>query len=748
MSICRVRLNPSLLAMSMSSIVWTSAHAQAVQAQQPGDIPEVVVTAQRVVSTESRTPVAMSVLSGSQLRERGIDRPSDLTARLPNVHLNGAADGLKITIRGVSNNDTTEKGDPSAAFMLDGIYIARPQAQVMSFYDIARVEVLRGPQGTLYGRNATAGVVNVIANTPTTVLEGAASVGAGNHDSRKASAMLNVPVSDALSIRAAMAYNKRDSFLINAQRTPHTLGLDRDDRSARVSARLALGKSASLLLRHDRSEIRDSNDSIVPDTNFYTGVSAGKPAWYDSSTTKRLTNAFVPPNTVPAQGFSDKTSTGTGAELAWDLGPVTLSYLGSHRDYQHDTLANFYYRVAPTVALGVRQNFSGDYEQNSHELRIATNGSGPLSAQAGLYYFRETSTVVYSFRDLELVGLPPYYVFPHGPTIARSRAAFGQATYSVMPQLRLTAGLRRTEDDKSRVGSTNFQQKAVFNPATDLRMLNAASLNTNKTTWRLGAEYDLAPATMLYGAVSTGYKAGGFNDGCVAGTSAVGITCPAALAVPASTLVYQPEELRSIEAGLKTRFWRNRATLNVSAFAYDYTNLQLSGVTIVRGAPRYVTDNAGEASVKGLELEGVVKASAAGTLNYSLALLDAHYVAYTPDGVHSWAGNKLDRAPSRTASLGYEHRFPLAAGQLKAGVSARASSAYTIGVPNQLLQYPVPARTTADASLGFSPVASNWSVHAVVRNLSDKVAPIAIDSFGMLVPSDPRTVDVRLDYRF
>ena len=753
MSIRRVRLNPSLLAMSMSSIVWTAAHAQVVQ-QQPGqavsdgEIPEVVVTAQRMVSTESRTPVAMSVLGGGQLKEAGIDRPSDLAARLPNVHLNGAADGLKITIRGVSNADTTEKGDPSAAFMLDGIYIARPQAQVMSFHDIARVEVLRGPQGTLYGRNATAGVVNVIANPPAQVLEGAASVGAGNYGSRKASAMLNVPLSEALAIRAALAYNQRDSFLINAQRTPHTLGLDRDDRSARLSARLALGKSGSLLLRHDRSEVRDSNDSIVPDTNFYTGVSTGKPVWYASGTEQRLTNAFVPPNTVPAQGFSDKTSSGTGAELTWDLGALTLSYLGAHRDYRHDTLANFYYRVAPTFAVGVRQNFSGDYAQDSHELRVATNRAGPLSAQAGLYYFREESAVVYSFRDLELVGLPPYYVFPNGPTVARSRALFGQATYSIVPRARLTAGVRRTEDNKSRVGSTNFQQQAQFNPATDLRMLNAASLNTTKTTWRLGAEYDLAPATMLYGALSTGYKAGGFNDGCVAGTSALGITCPAALAVPASTLVYQPEQLRSLEAGLKTRFWRNRATLNVTAFAYDYTNLQLSGVTIVRGAPRYVTDNAGEASVKGLELEGVVKATRSGTFNYSLALLDAHYVAYTPDGVHSWAGNKLDRAPARTVSLGYEQRFALAGGQLKAGVSARASSDYTIGVPNQLLQYPIPARTTADASLGFSPGASNWSVHAVVRNISDKVAPIAIDSFGMLVPSDPRTVDVRLDYKF
>ncbi|MCC6070916.1 TonB-dependent receptor [Massilia sp. GCM10020059] len=738
----------------MSGIAWTAAHAQAVQsphagqAASDGQIHEVVVTAQRMPSDESRTPVAMSAIAGERLREAGIDRPSDLSARLPNVHLDGAADGLKITIRGVSNADTTEKGDPSAAFLIDGIYIARPQSQNLPFHDIARVEVLRGPQGTLYGRNATAGVVNVISNAPVRKLEGAASVGAGNHGSRKGSAMLNVPVSAALALRAAVAYNKHDSYLDNAQGTPHALGLDRDDRSARVSARLALGRSASLLLRHDRSTIGDNNDSFVPDTNFYLGVASGKPQWYGASTGQRLTNAFVPPNTVPQQGFSDKTTSGTAVDLSWDLGPVSLSYLGSHRDYQHDALANFYYRVAPAFALGVRQAFSGDYEQDSHELRVATNGSGPLTAQAGLYYFSEESNSRYSFRDLELVGLPPFYVFPTGPTLSRSRAVFGQATYSLTPQLRATVGARYTEDDKSRVGSTNFQQTPVFNPATDLRMLNAASLATHKTTWRLGAEYDVAPSTFVYGAMSTGYKAGGFNEGCLAGSSGMGMACPAALAVPAETLLYQPEQLRAYEAGLKTRFWHKRASLNVTAFDYDYTNLQLSGVAIVRGAPRYVTNNAGSASVKGLEVEGVVRATSSGSFNYALALLDAHYVSYMPDGVHSWAGEKLDRAPSRVVTLGYEHRFRAAGGELKAGLSARSASAYTIAVPSQLLQYPIPARTTADASLAFRPDRARWSVHALVKNIGDKVAPIAIDSFGMLVPSDPRTVDVRLDYRF
>jgi hypothetical protein len=429
----------------------------------------------------------MSVLTGQQLQEDGTDRPSALAARLPNVHLDGAADGLKITIRGVSNADTTEKGDPSAAFMLDGIYIARPQSQNASFYDIERIEVLRGPQGTLYGRNTTAGVVNVISRLPQPQFEGAFSTELGNYNSRKASAMLNVPAGPALALRAAVDANTRDSYLNNAQGTPHRLGLDRDDRSTRLSALLTIAPGASLLLRHDRSSVRDNNDSIVPDTNFFSDIGSGTPTWYASSTAQRLTNGFVPPNGAPEQGYSHKTTRGTSVDLSWDLPHATLHYQASRREYSHDALANFYYRIVPTLALGVRQRFTGDYTQDSHELRIATNGGGRLSAQAGLYYFREESTVVYGFRDLELLGLPPYYVFPHGPTLAHSRAVFGQASYQLDGGVRLTAGARYTEDAKSRVGSTNFQQAESFNPATDFKLLNAAALDTGKATWRLGA---------------------------------------------------------------------------------------------------------------------------------------------------------------------------------------------------------------------------------------------------------------------
>jgi iron complex outermembrane receptor protein len=747
----RVRLNPTLLALSISGIAWGSACAQtALQYDGTPDaaIQEVIVTAQRSAAPASKTPVAMSVLTAEQLAAGGLDSPGALNDRLPNTWLQNSYDGLHVAIRGVSSNEMTEKGDPSAAVMADGVYVARPQSQNASFYDIERVEVLRGPQGTLYGRNTTAGAINVISKAPGQRFEAAADATIGNYDTRKLGGMVNVPVNDMLALRAAFTWNRHDPYLRNGQGTPWHLGLDRDDRAARLSAKLTPGHGVSLLVRYEAGRDDSNNDSAVPDTNFYSGIAQGKPVWNGDSTERRLTNRFIAPNTRPEQGYSRKSTSSLSAELGWDLGPVTLSWLGAHRRFEHDYLYNFYYRVAPAVALGVRQDFHGDYTQDSHELRIATKGTGPLQAQGGVYWFHEQANDVYNFRDLQAVGLTPYYVFDNDPVDARSKAVFGQASYTVLPGLRATAGARATWDDKSRYGTIGYQRAAAFNAATDLRELNAGAIETHKTTWRLGLDYDLAAATLLYGLLSTGYKAGGFNDGCAAGDSRGGVGCPAASAQPVHSLVYQPETVRALEAGLKTRFWQDRASLNLALFHYDYRNLQLSAVALINGKPRYETTNAGEASVRGLEADGQLRLTPFDRFTYALTLLDAHYTRYAPDGVHSWAGTKLDRAPGRTLALGYEHRFALPGGQLVAGAGTRLSSSYLLTVPSQGLVFRVPGHSESDLRLAWEPAGARWTVQARVRNLENEVRPLTINAFGLTVPSDPRTADLRFDYRF
>jgi iron complex outermembrane receptor protein len=742
----RGRLRPRLLALAISGIAAGAAQAQALP---PDGIQEVVVTAQRSAAPEAKTPVTMSVLTAEELGKLGLDTPGTLSARLPNTYLENSYDGLRITIRGVSSNDPTEKGDPSAAFMIDGVTIARPQSQNAAFFDIDRIEVLRGPQGTLYGRNTTAGVVNVITRAPVDHFEGAAAVTLGDYATRKVEAMVNVPVGDALALRAAISANQHDPYLSNGQGTGYRPGLDRDDRAARLSAKLNFNRDAALLLRFDASRDDTDNDSAVPDTNFYRGIDAGQPAWYGAGTKNRLTDRYMAPNIAPQQGFSHKSTQGLSAELNWDLGPATLSWIGSHRRFAHDYLYNYYYRVAPGLVLGVVQPFHGDYVQDSHELRLASHGGGPFSVQGGLYWFHERTRDSYDFQGLGAIGLPPHYVFDVDPVASSSRAVFGQATYELAPSLRATAGARATHDQKSHDTLIGYQQQPTFNPATDLRQPDTGVLATSKTTWRLGLDYDLGPGSLLYGSVATGYKAGGFNDGCAVGTTLRGYACLPSMALPTSILSYQPETVRAWEAGLKTRFWHNRASLNLAAFYYDYRNLQLSSEIVqTNGSPAYETTNAGQAAVRGLEADGQALLTALDRITYALTLLDAHYSRYAPDGVHSWAGVKLDRAPSRTLSLGYEHGWMLAGGRLSAGVDTRLSASYLLTIPSQLLVYRVPGHSESDLRLAWAPAGARWSVQARVRNLENEVRPLTIGGTGLTVPSDPRTADVRIDYRF
>jgi iron complex outermembrane receptor protein len=177
----------------------------------PGDI---VVTAQRTSSLASKTPVALTAVTGDSLIASGVTNPTQIADTVPNVSIDRAnGNGLQITVRGITSSDGTEKGDPSAAFMQDGIYIARPQAQEASFFDIARVEVLRGPQGTLFGRNTTAGLVNIITNLPTFDFGGRVDATYGNYNQVQSTAVINVPASETVAFRAAVNYDRRDSFI-------------------------------------------------------------------------------------------------------------------------------------------------------------------------------------------------------------------------------------------------------------------------------------------------------------------------------------------------------------------------------------------------------------------------------------------------------------------------------------------------------------------------------------------------------
>lgn len=714
------------------------------QAEDPTELAEgdIVVTATRTESLASKTPVALTAVSGQSLMTAGITNPTALAEQVPNLSID-RNNGLQITIRGVTSTDTTEKGDPSAAFMSDGIYLARVQALEVSFFDVQRVEVLRGPQGTLFGRNTTAGLVNVISNKPKLgMFGGSLDMSYGNFDTQQITGVINLPVNDRIAIRAAANYDRRDSYLIAGPNWTTSLDPFKKNISGRLSSLFDLG-DGELVVRGDYSLMKGVTTNEVPTSNFFANFSTpGVDPTYiggnGSKAVRTLDAIYDGPQS------RDNSTWGILADLSYDLGPVTVNYLGSYREFKarEDSVS-----ILGTGLPATTNRFDGDYWQNSQELRLSTNSSGPIKAQMGLYYFKEKSGIDFFLFGLlaPTPGDPGYaFGFPQDPTISESWAAFGQVTYEVTDSLRLTGGLRYSHDDKSRRGFTAICGSTACNQPGDSVTPNAARRKFSKTTWRAGADFDLNTRTMLYGVIATGYKAGGFNDGCEAGTDPV-------CTLPADALYYNPETLTSYEAGIKTRFLDNAVRLNASIFHYDYKGIQLSQLADLCGGPCTVTTNAASSKVDGFEIEGVIAPAPSSKFDFSVAWLDARYSDFVPVPGVDWSGKKLDRSPSFTFSAGYTHTVNLAnGGSIQAGVRTRVSDDYRLAALSTLNQFRIPGYTKTDLLLAYNAPDDRWYVQAFAKNLENNivVTTSATSPFTTAQFADPRTFGARFGVKF
>jgi iron complex outermembrane receptor protein len=685
-------------------------------AQQSTEIQEVTVTAQKRVQSSSKVAVALSVVDGDDLKSKGVATIANITDLVPNVQIGmGSNNGMEITIRGIGNADNTERGDPQAAFHIDGIYIGRPQGAGATFFDVERVEVLRGPQGTLYGRNANAGAINVISRKPGSKFEGALSAEVGNWRSAKLEGMVNVPVTQDFSLRAVVSKQKHDGYSDTANATTG-FGRDRDDQnntSGRIQGLLRFSPSASL-----RVGIDASNDK-----------GAGSAAF-------DITGGVLPSNrtlNTQVEGKLNNRNSGLFADLKIGLGAVDLAYLYGHRSGTRDEVNSL--GAAPNL-FGI---FSGSQKQDSHELRLSSADAAALQWVLGVYAFKEVG----HHLDFDVM-LPAVFGggraihFVQDPAISKSNALFGQATYALSPVLRATLGLRSTRDEKSREGQTRV------GPAdTPIGVVgNSAAGKWTSSTYRVGAEYDLSPAQMVYAGISTGYKAGGFNDG----NSVVGDPNYN------PSLYYKPETITSYEGGIKGRFFENKVQLGASAFYYDYADLQKSAAV----NNSLVTLNAGKASVKGIEVEGRAAIGASGRLNFALGLLSAKYKQYTSPSGQNLAGQALDRAPEATLTLGYTHNWDFSTGaRLTAYAGMRHSTSYVLsdtGTPVQApLFYMQPSFTRSDLTLTYSPSDDRWNVQAFAKNIENKGQLTGLftnggSSYANL--SEPRTVGVRASIKF
>lgn len=711
----------------------------------PGDavsVGDIIVTATRTSTLASKTPVALTAVTGDSLIETGVTNPTQIAEVVPNISID-RANGLQITIRGVTSTDGTEKGDPSAAFMLDGIYIARSQAQETSFFDVGRVEVLRGPQGTLFGRNTTAGLVNVITNRPTQEFGGRVDASYGNYGQVQATAVVNLPVTETFALRAAANIDRRDSFITRGSRLGADLDPFKDNVAGRLSALLDLG-AGEIVVRGDYSHIGGKGPNGVLTSNFFSNFGANQTPLYigqgQSSEDLRRLNVPI------ASGLErDNQTWGIQGEVTYDFGGIGVAYLGSYREFdrREDSVS-----LLGSGAAAIRGRFDGHYWQNSQELRVFTSGDGPVKAQAGAYYFKERSGISYNLFGLlsPTPGAVGYvFGFPQDPTIARSYAGFGQVTWSIVDHVRLTGGVRYSNDDKSRVGATIRCGTTACSGAGDVVTRNIAQRTFDKVTWRAGVDIDLNDRTLLFGTVSTGYKAGGFNDGCL--STSAGCNNP----LPEAALYYDPETITAYEIGLKTRFLDNAVRLNFAGFHYDYSGIQLTQVSDICGGPCSVTTNAAEADVTGFELEGTIQPIRPMLFNFAVSYLDATYADFQVTPAVSFTGRNLDRSPGFTVIAGYTHTVQLdGAGNIEANVRTRVSDGYYLSALGTLNQFRVPGSTRTDINLTYNAPDDRFYIQGFVKNIEDAivVTTAATGTFATANFADPRTYGVRAGVKF
>jgi iron complex outermembrane receptor protein len=726
----------ALVAIGALSVVNIAA-AQNAEAKRDNGLTEVIITAQKIAQPASKTPLALSVISGEDLKNAGTVDPRALAATLPNVEIAQESGMLQVAIRGVTSLDMTEKGDPSAAFHVDGAYVPRYEAQAVAFYDLDRIEVLRGPQGTLYGRNATAGAINLITNKPTRKLEGKVGLEIGNYNTRRYDGVLNIPLGEVWAFRAALNANKHDTFLNPG---PNNIPLeDQNDKSARLHLLGNFSAQTSLLVTAEHNKIGGGGVSPVPLTNFFNGTPTGtlpftapgrgndllNPVYVDRGSDAQRTTGweFKKDGQKERENFANSLR----AEFKTVVAGSELTYQAAQMRMHIDQLNNGVYFGFPFTN---RNN--GDSKARSHELRLNSTGSGPLRWVAGFYHFNEDV-----FRDAEY---NTYVTAPFGQLVVNlpflasirneSKAAFGQATYSLREDTRLTMGLRYTKDRKS--GYDPLSGEAAKPPATTSSKAYAADVSFNNTSWKVGIDHDLMRNVMLYASVSTGYKSGGFN-------------------AEADTGVYKPETLKSFEAGVKGRFFENHLQVSANVFHYDYKDQQLTITTCRTNDPatcHSFTSNAANSVVNGAELEGKLRVGASGELRATMAATDAHYKTYRPGTNIDYSGQKLDRAPTSTIGLGYTQRFLLENGaEIAASINTRRSNSYYLSDPTQDIRYRQPSFHKSDASIGYDSASGKWNVQLFVKNIEDEIT-IQSRVPGSFFISDPRTYGIRGSYNF
>jgi iron complex outermembrane receptor protein len=622
----------ALLASSAAYAAETGAEATSLS--------EIVVTAQKRSQTIQDIPAAVSALSGKALEQRGINDVQGLQFQTPSLQVGHFLGDTAIAVRGVGMNQTGPAVQSGVAVYADGVYQARSGLGGLSQLDLSRVEVLRGPQGTLYGRNASGGAVNFVANAPTDTFEGRALAGYANYQTLHVQGLLNAPLGGRVRTRLVVDYQDQgDGYVENVGAGPdvgygHML-------TGRLKMDVDLTPSATLALSLFGLKGAGPTDYLVLRSAPSALAIAANP--YMAGMAPPLS-----PNRTSANTPSDSSrkAGGAAATLDWDFRGVKLKSITSYVDYK---FTDSYDADGTQLSVFNASNFTKS-QTLTQEFNLAGK-TERLDWLLGAFYMDDDLSAHSGFIFPLGLNIPVLFSaltpgaflgLTASPYKTQSYAAFADGTLSVTDQLNLMAGIRYSKE-KQRVRqtsltgpvSTPFGVFPVLPSCTDLE----TKAEFESVTPRAALQYEFSSKRNAYVSVSRGFKSGGVNASVCANT-------------------YRPEKITAYEGGLRTRLADDRVTFNVTGFYYDYTDFQ---VQQIQGLSAPIV-NAPKATVKGLEVEGVWAPDRHWAFNANLSLLDATYGEFTNvdtlnplAGSQSLKGNRLNRAPQTSGNIGAQY---------------------------------------------------------------------------------------------
>lgn len=698
---------------------WDAARAQEAPPEEDasqGGVQDIIVTAQKRSERLQDVPIAVTAISGEDLESRGVAKTLELAQAVPGLSYPVNLVSAVPRIRGVGTTSAVAGNEAAVATYIDGVYYASAASSLLSLSNIEQIAVLKGPQGTLFGRNATGGLIQITTKEPSQTFSGSVAATIGNHDTYGGSLYVTGGLGESVSADLAVYYNdQRDGFGRNI-----TTGRD-VNKSRELAIRskflFQLGDSTDFTLAGDYADMHVAGPARRPamGTTTITGVPyAGGPFDIESNID----------NGTQTEQF------GVSAKFVHRFGTVDLVSITAYR--RADTHVLFDIDATP-LSL-----FSSDIEfedrQFSQELQLISTASGPFKWTLGGYYFRGSGAYARA-----TAGLPTLIQYIETKQRIRSPSIYGQASYDFSDATSLTLGLRYTHEKRLFDGRADIFTRATGITAPTVPV--SGELPEGRVTWRASIDQKVSPNVLIYASYNRGFKSGGFNG--------------AKFAVAES---FRSEVLDAFEVGIKSDFLDRKLRINGAAYYYDYQDLQIS--SYVNGTVQF--SNAAAAEIYGVDLEVTAKPFDALTLTSGFAYTHARFKSFPtaqtstplPTGGNlispgDASGNKVPYTPDWTFSIGADYRAQLPTGSLQFNVNYYHNDGFFGEPENRLRQK---AYDLLNGSIRWNLDADERvSLLLWGRNLTNQVyatQTIAQAQLDLYVPAPGRTFGATASFRW